>query len=515
MTGRPRTGLSLFARTFLLLIVSLLVAQGIGLALLLTRTALRPPRFTLTEVVALLSSRIPPSDSKLKVTTTAAPPVPPHGGGYRADAGMQRILAEWLDQPVATVRFYVSAPTALPWNMPLMDGPATAPAGPGDDGPIRRGPGPDGGPPFAHPHPEDTLADRQGPGPGGPDAGRRPPFSLPPMGPGATLRGNFVAAARSADGRWRVVEYHDTAPAAFIRHQVLLLLLLGALAMLPLAWWFSRALAAPIRRFAEAADRLGRDPHAPPLPTNGAAELAQAAASFNTMQGRINRLLDERTQMVGAIAHDLRTPLARLSFRLDGLPTDQRDKADADIEEMKNMISAALDFLRNQASPHKRQRLDFGLLVESVVDGMTDMGRDVTLDGQAGAVLAGDPDGLRRVIANLVENALKYGHRARLSLHNQGDHCELWVDDDGPGVPEGMQERLLLPFVRGEASRNRDTGGIGLGLSVAHDVVLAHGGELHLVNRPEGGLRAIVRLPCEPATKQAAKQAANQAPPPQ
>lgn len=477
MSRRPRAGLSIFARTFLLLIASLLVAQGIGLALLLARAALRPPRFSITEVVALLSSKVPPSDSQLKVTQVPRAPSPPASGGYRAIPAMQRALAGWLDQPEAAVRFYAALPDP-PGPLPPLPGPRPSP-------PQRL--------PWPGPHPDVPFKDGSPPPPSTPNG---PHDGEHAMGEDM-LRGNFLAAARGADGSWRVVEYRGAAPSVLIRHQVLLLFVLGALAMLPLAWWFSRALAAPIRRFAEAADRLGRDPHAPPLPASGVTELAQAAQSFNTMQERINRLLDERTQMVGAIAHDLRTPLARLAFRLDGLAPAQRDKASADIEEMKAMIAAALDFLRNQARPHQRQRLDFGLLVGSVVDGMADMGRDVELDATPGVILAGDPDGLRRVVTNLVDNALKYGHRARLRLQRDGDHCELQVDDDGPGVPEGLQERLLLPFVRGESSRNRDTGGIGLGLSVAHDVVLAHGGELRLINRPEGGLRVSVRLPCE------------------
>lgn len=204
--------------------------------------------------------------------------------------------------------------------------------------------------------------------------------------------------------------------------------------------------------------------------------------------------------MVGAIAHDLRTPLARLAFRLDDLPPAQRDKADADIAEMKTMIATALDFLRDQSSPRPRARLDFGSLVEGVVDGLADTGRDVALAAPMSAVLCGDADGLRRAVGNLIDNALKYGKRARVSLHREDGHCVLRVDDDGPGLDPALHERVLLPFVRGEGSRNKDTGGIGLGLAVVRDVALAHGGTLELGNRPEGGLRVTLRLPCEPAS---------------
>ena len=328
--------------------------------------------------------------------------------------------------------------------------------------------------PPERPHPENPGPDARGfDGPGPAEGPGLPgPAAWQPDSP---LRGSFVAAARQPDGQWRVVEYRASGHAAQFRRQTLLLFLLGALAMLPMAWWFARALAAPIRRFAEAADRLGRDPHAPALAGTGPSELAQAAESFNTMQARINRLIDERTQMVGAIAHDLRTPLARLAFRLDDLPPAQRDKADADIAEMKTMIATALDFLRDQSSPRPRARLDFGSLVEGVVDG------------------------LRRAVGNLIDNALKYGKRAHVSLHREDGHCVLRVDDDGPGLDPALHERVLLPFVRGEGSRNKDTGGIGLGLAVVRDVALAHGGTLELGNRPEGGLRVTLRLPCEAA----------------
>lgn len=501
MTPARRRGVSIFARTFGLLFVALLVAQAIGLALLLTRTPLRNPGFTLAEVVALLSSRTPSTNARLTVADSQAPPSLPEKDGYYDDHGMRWILAEWLNIDPAQVRYYTTEPgPPLPAHP---DGAATQPRGPWESADSRFGPEPEDG---MRQRPPQDGAPPAGAEQATPPAGARPSFRHPGPGgfgprfhlqPDSVLRGDFIAAMRSSDGHWRVVE-HRTAPgAAGIRTQVLLLFGLGMLAMLPMAWWFSRALAAPIRRFSLAADRLGRNPDQPPLSREGPAELAQAIDSFNAMQARINRLLKERTETVGAIAHDLRTPLARLRFRLDALPPEQRDKADADIAEMSSMIASALDFLRDQSHAGSRERLDFGLLVESVVDDMADLGKDVTLAEPVSALLVGDPLGLRRMVANLVDNALKYGKRARLRLLREGDNWVLWVDDDGPGIDPAMREQLLLPFVRGESSRNRDTGGIGLGLSVAHGVALAHGGTIELDNRAEGGLRVSVRLPCE------------------
>lgn len=280
-----------------------------------------------------------------------------------------------------------------------------------------------------------------------------------------------------------------------VGRQVALFFLGGLLVLLPLALSFSRALAAPIREFARAADHLGRDPRAAPLPLQGPREIIRAAESFNTMQTRLNRMVAERTQMLGAIAHDLRTPLARLAFRLDKLPGSDQEKAQADIGEMTAMIAAALDLLRDQSMDAPRGPLDLRSLVENVVDGLADTGQNVVLEPGPSATVDGDPVALRRLVTNLVDNALKYGRRARLRLLLDRDACRLEVDDDGPGVDPAQAEQLFTPFFRGEASRNRGTGGIGLGLSVVQDVATRHGGDVMLANRAEGGLRATLVLP--------------------
>ncbi|MFT3755111.1 MAG: ATP-binding protein [Pseudoxanthomonas sp.] len=332
------------------------------------------------------------------------------------------------------------------------------------------------------------------PGAGPPGFGDRPPPGGE-LAPDTLLRGDFIAAVRQSDGRWRVVESTERGLLARIGKQAGLLFLLGLLILLPLAWWFSRALSAPIREFAKAADHLGRNPDAPRLPRQGPSEIALAADSFNTMQTRLNRMIAERTQMAGAIAHDLRTPLARLAFRLHKLPPGEQEKAQADIDEMKSMIASALEFLRDQSQRGSRERLDFRSLVESVVDGLADTGHDVSLQAGVSATVVGDPVALRRMVANLADNALKYGHRARLRIAVEDDACCLYVEDDGPGVDPAQAERLFMPFARGEASRNRNTGGVGLGLSSVQGIVASHGGEVSLRNRDEGGLQVKVVLP--------------------
>jgi two-component system, OmpR family, sensor kinase len=216
---------------------------------------------------------------------------------------------------------------------------------------------------------------------------------------------------------------------------------------------------------------------------------------FNSMQARLKRLLHERTHMVGAIAHDLRTPLTRLAFRLDDLPGATGEKVRNDIEEMKTMIAAALDFIRDQSQHGQYERLDFRLLVERVVEEHSDLGHDVTLTPGPAVTIEGVPLALRRAVSNLFDNAIKYGERARLTLGVRDTHCVLEVDDEGPGIPEALQSQVFDAFFRIEGSRNRNTGGIGLGLAAVRTIVLEHGGDVTVANRKPKGLRVTVILP--------------------
>ncbi|MBN6151698.1 HAMP domain-containing protein [Xanthomonas sp. AmX2] len=500
--------MSIFVRTFLLLLAALLTAQLIGIALLVLRTPVYEMPVHPPEVIALLTTKMPAGTQTLKVRDSAHAPLP--APGQIRDSIAEFMMANWLDVAPEQVRFYRNgdenlpradfAPGERPRRMRLQFAPPDGEDFQRDGMP----PLPEhGGPPQP---PIDGAAAPPPQPPGGPASNAAFGAKMRAMdsrwrergfAPASPLLGGFTAALRQPDGRWRSVVSPPRRLSTAFKTQVALLFVAGLLAMLPLAWWFSRALAAPIRRFAEAADRLGRNPDAAPLQRSGPSEIVQAADSFNAMQARLNRLVNERTHMVAAIAHDLRTPLARLAFRLEGLQAPLRDKTLADIEEMKAMISAALDFIHNDSRRGARAPLDFRLLVESVVDDASDTGAEVDFAAGQAITLDGDPLSLRRMVMNLVENALKYGKRAHLQLHREGGDCVLWIDDDGPGIDPAQREQLFLPFFRGENSRNRDTGGIGLGLSVAHSIALAHGGEIALDNRAEGGLRVSVRLPCQ------------------
>lgn len=304
----------------------------------------------------------------------------------------------------------------------------------------------------------------------------------------------FAAALRSPDGGWAVVE----PPSALLspwHRRLLLSFLLTALLVAPLAWWFARRLTQPIRAFAGAAERLGADPDAPPMPAEGPTEVRAAVHAFNDMQEKLRLYVQGRTEMIAAIAHDLRTPLTRLRFRAEAAPEEVRDKIAADVEQMDGMIASVLAFVRGETGREAREPVDLAALVASVADDAAETGGAVTLEEAQPATVAGDAVALRRLLTNLIDNAVKFAGGARVSLVREGAWAMLRVDDDGPGLPGPELERAFEPFHRGEPSRNRETGGAGLGLSVVRGIARAHGGDARLENRPEGGLRAEVRLP--------------------
>lgn len=456
----------MFGRTFLLMIAALGIAEAIGLVLLVTR----PPLHNAPVAVSELARYLRGEEFRPGGLGSDGPDGPGGLGGPGGPGGPDNPGGP--GRPELNVRDSIPAPQPTP-GAPLVESPSL----------------------------ERSLAARlrvttdrvrvfirSG-------VTGRPP----PSGPGDPVLGEgFVAGFKQDSGVWRVVESVMPGFPNEFQRQAVWLFTIGVVLLFPLAWLFSRALVAPIQRFSLASQRLGSDTHAPPLPLDGPPEMRAAIESFNVMQARLNRLLEERTHMIGAIAHDLRTPLTRLAFRLESLPPPLGDKVNADIQEMKAMISAALEFIRERSTGGRRERLDFRLLAESVVDDQTDVGNDVTLQEGDPIVLSGDATALRRMVVNVVENALKYGERARLRLKVQAQDCVLEIDDDGPGIPESQQERVFQPFYRIETSRNRNTGGIGLGLSTVRAIVQDHGGSVRLQNRTGGGLRVTVTLPKGP-----------------
>ena len=265
--------------------------------------------------------------------------------------------------------------------------------------------------------------------------------------------------------------------------------------------WAVRRLTAPVRTLAAAAEALGRDVNAAPLPEGGPSEVATAAAAFNTMAARIRRFVQDRTELLTAIGHDLRTPITRLKLRAEFVEDDeQRGKMLADLEELEAMVSATLAFGRDARTTEPVASLDLAELLRTVLDETGDTRPDaatrLAYEGPPHLTVQGRPLALKRAFANLVSNAVSYGGSARITLNPPaGRMVVIEVEDDGPGIPPGELERVFEPFHRGEPSRNRETGGVGLGLPIARNIMRAHGGDVALSNRPMSGVRATVTLP--------------------
>jgi len=305
----------------------------------------------------------------------------------------------------------------------------------------------------------------------------------------------FEVGVAQADGRWRIVRPDPGVGLSAWQQRMMLWFVLSTLAMAPFAYMFSRRLAAPLRLFANAAERLGRDPRAPPLALKGSKEIDVAVRAFNEMQERLRRYVEDRTAMVGAIAHDLRTPLTRLRFRIESAPDDARAKMAADIDQMEAMISATLTFVRDATRDGERTPLELSSLLESLCDEMAETGSKTEVATGEKVVLDGDPVALRRLFTNLLDNAVKFGGAARARIFREEASAVVEIDDDGPGIPPEDAERVFEPFYRREPSRSRQTGGIGLGLAVVRSIARGHGGDVALLNRKGGGLTARVLLP--------------------
>lgn len=308
----------------------------------------------------------------------------------------------------------------------------------------------------------------------------------------------FAASVQQADGRWATVEPPHDLLSPWQR-RVLLGLLISMLLLAPLVWWMARRLTRPIRVFAEAAERLGANPDAAPLQPFGPAEVRTAIHAFNDMQASLRNHMRQRTQTVAAIAHDLRTPLTRLRFRAEQAPDAVRDRMAADIEEMDALIAQAMAFVRGETTPERREPLDLDSVTAGCVSGFAETGAAVTFDGGDALPVMADPAALRRALDNLIGNAVKYGGGARVKAFAADGAAVVTVDDDGPGLPDDELEAVFEPFHRGERSRSRETGGAGLGLTVARQAARASNGDVMLSNRTDGGLTARLHLPLNTA----------------
>ena len=252
----------------------------------------------------------------------------------------------------------------------------------------------------------------------------------------------------------------------------------------------------PLKQLAQAADTLGRDLDAPALAEEGPTETRRAAQAFNRMQARIKRLVNERSRALAAVSHDLRTPLTRLRLRAELVDDETlRDQMAADLDAMAAMIDATLDYLRGLQTSEAVRPIDINALLASMSEDALVLGRRISIQGQALAPYTGRLSALRRALQNLIDNAIKYGACAHLRVDDDAGELRIMVDDEGPGIEPHELARVTEPYYRPDASRSSATGGVGLGLSIAKDIALLHGGDLVLANRAQGGLCATLKLP--------------------
>jgi signal transduction histidine kinase len=329
-----------------------------------------------------------------------------------------------------------------------------------------------------------------------PMAGPRRPREIDKDRPSPRERRTLAIGVKMTDGNWLVFRMPLRPPRAFREFQIIAVIVVSAVVILFFAIWAAHRVTRPLARFAEAADRLGVDLRAPPLPEHGSRELRKAARAFNRMQDRLQRLIDDRTMMLAAISHDLRTVLTRLTLRAEFIDdSQQREKAVADIDEMRAMLDASLSFARDDTAEEQRTSVDLSSLLQSLCDDLSDAGNDVHFEGPARLPYWSQPVALRRVFANLIGNALKYGGAAAVTAARTDGGVTVEIADRGPGIPADKREQVFAPFYRLEGSRSRETGGTGLGLSVARGIVRRHGGDITLHDRDGGGLLVRVTLP--------------------
>ena len=283
-------------------------------------------------------------------------------------------------------------------------------------------------------------------------------------------------------------------------------LLFAVISVTLLGLWAARALTAPLSSFAKAAESFSLNSADAPLAERGPAEVRALARALNRMRERITALIDDRTKMLAAISHDLRTPITRLRLRSEFIEDEaHRARMLADLDQMRSMLEAVLSFLQNNHRTEPMTLTDIASSLQLVTDQFSDMGYKVSYAGPDHAMATVRPDDLHRCITNLVENAVRYGMETTIRLTPSADGTAIEVEDDGPGISDARKDNMLQPFVRGDSARNMDdAAGFGLGLSIAKAIVLAHGGELSLHDRAPRGLCVRIKLPREPQSALAA-----------
>ncbi len=498
---------SIFGRTVLVLLAGLLVSNFVGLALYVSdraNTIARTRGEAVAERIAAIVQSVDEAPRDERATRIAFmrgpglrvrwrandPAVAKSQDGWRAGLLKSALESQLEDLEVKEIRVALGSSNdlrnILNW--------------PGDH--VRRRHGPPGDRPFRRDRGPSISGDPVGPatpgmmGPGGMGPGMMgAPFD--PDSPSLDyLNAAVVVSIQLRDDSWLDCATFFVAGRPFWTSVNFISIVFSAVVVMALALWAVWRATQPLGLFTEAAQRLGRDVNTPDLPEDGPVEVRRAAHAFNVMQARLRAFVNDRTQMLAAISHDLRTPITRLKLRAEFIDDEETQrKTLADLEEMESMIAATLAFARDDSAAEKRTSVDLAAMLQSLCDDALDAGSDAAYQGPDHCAFLGGPIGLKRLFSNVIENALKYGKRAGVTLIVSASDVVIRVEDEGPGIPEDEREKVFRPFHRVERSRSRDTGGVGLGLSVARSVARAHGGEVTLTNRPEGGLRVEVHLP--------------------
>lgn len=308
--------------------------------------------------------------------------------------------------------------------------------------------------------------------------------------------GRLTLAAEYDSGKWVMVQSRmGDRPPRFGGWLIGQTVILYIIVLLPLLW-MGRRFARPLKQLTGSAQQFARTGAADPVDEHGPGDVRELTTAFNAMRARIMAMLDEKDRMLGAIGHDLRTPLASLRVRAESVEDDgERARMSETIEEMNRMLEDILSLARAGRSSQPAQKVDLAALADAVVEDFIELGSPVEMLDSDRAVAFARPQQIRRALRNLIENAIVYGERAQVSVTRTDSLIRISVTDEGPGIAEDRMDEMLEPFTRLEGSRNRETGGAGLGLALVRAIMAEHQGELRLANRPEGGLEASLVLP--------------------
>jgi len=330
---------------------------------------------------------------------------------------------------------------------------------------------------------------------------------LPPEAGSAEPRDGFAFKVRAglSDGSAVGFEFQEPRrlprwPRRVLKNMLVTFGVLSVLSFVAMRW-----VTRPLHRLAQAAEDLGRDINRPPLPESGPREVRRAARAFNAMQERLSRYIRTRTGILTSMSHDLKTPITRLRLRAELLEqTETREKFVRDLGEMESMVNSTLGYMRGLDDRESLRAIDVRALAEALQADAEELGKPVRIAGRPVGPFLGKPEGLKRCLQNLLDNALRYGNDVELEIEDSADALVLHIRDRGPGIPEQQLERVFEPFYRLETSRNPSTGGTGLGLSIARNIAQSMGGDVTLRNRDGGGLEATMVLPRATAAVQAA-----------